>query len=65
MANFELKTQAKSHRSQRGYDIKQVELQLNDIVTHSPQLGGVKSTASPSTTLGGGQPSRKRNLMTL
>jgi hypothetical protein len=52
MANFELKTQAKSHRSQKGYDIKHVGLQnfLNDIVTDSPQLGGVSSIACPSTT---------------
>jgi hypothetical protein len=64
MANFELKTQAKSHRSQRGYEIKLVELQnfLNDNVTYSPQLGGVKSTACPSTSHGGGQPSIKRNF---
>jgi hypothetical protein len=41
-----------------------VELQnfLNDIVTDSPQLGGVKSTTCPSTTHGGGQPSRKRSF---
>jgi hypothetical protein len=39
-----------------------VELQnfLNDIVTDSPHLGGVKSTARPSTTYGGGQPTKKR-----
>eukprot|EP00193_Tetraselmis_chui_P007707 CAMPEP_0177768450 /NCGR_PEP_ID=MMETSP0491_2-20121128/9727_1 /TAXON_ID=63592 /ORGANISM="Tetraselmis chuii, Strain PLY429" /LENGTH=175 /DNA_ID=CAMNT_0019285257 /DNA_START=1352 /DNA_END=1879 /DNA_ORIENTATION=- len=64
LANFELKTQAKSHRSHRGYKLKLVELQnfLNDVVTHSPQLGGIRSTAGPSTTPGGGQPSRKRNF---
>jgi hypothetical protein len=64
LANFESKTQAKSHRSQRGYDVKLVELQnfLNDIVTDSPQLGGVKPIARPSTTLGGGQPSKRRNF---
>jgi hypothetical protein len=34
LANFELKTQAKSHRSQRGYNVQLVELPnfLNDIV---------------------------------
>jgi hypothetical protein len=33
MANFELKTHAKSHRSQKGYDIKLVEMHnfLNDV----------------------------------
>jgi hypothetical protein len=63
IANFELKTHAKSHRSQKGYNIKLVELQnlLNDVVTDSPHLGGMKSTAGPSTALGGGQPTRKRN----
>jgi hypothetical protein len=62
MANFELKTHAKSHRSQKGYDIKLMELQnfLNDVVTNSPHLGGVKSIVGPSTH-GGGQPTRKRN----
>jgi hypothetical protein len=51
MANFELKTHAKSHRSQRGYNVQLVELQnfLNDVVTDSPHLGGVRSTAGPST----------------
>jgi hypothetical protein len=51
MANFELKTHAKSHRSQKGYNIKLVELQnlLNDVVTDSQHLGGMKSTAGPST----------------
>jgi hypothetical protein len=49
MANFDLQTHAKSHRSQKGYDIKLVELQnfLNDVVTDSPDLGGVKSTSRP------------------
>jgi hypothetical protein len=39
MANFELKTHAKSHCSQRGYNVKLVELQnfLNDVVTYSPR----------------------------
>jgi hypothetical protein len=64
MANFELKPHAKSHRSQRGYDVQLVELQnfLNDVVTYSPQLGGIRSTAGPSTAHGGGQPTRKRNF---
>jgi hypothetical protein len=63
-ANFELKTQAKSHRSQRDYNVQLVELQnfMNDVVTDSPHLGGARSTACPSTTLGGGHPTRKRNL---
>jgi hypothetical protein len=41
-----------------------VELQnfLNDVVTYSPHLGGVKSTAGPSTSRGGGQPTRMRNV---
>jgi hypothetical protein len=44
LANFESKTQAKSHRSQRAYTVQLVELQnfLNDVVTYSPHLGGVK-----------------------
>jgi hypothetical protein len=64
LANFELKTQAKSNRSQKGYNLTLVELQnfLNDVVTYSPQIGGVRSTTGPSTTLGGGQPTRKRNF---
>jgi hypothetical protein len=64
LANFELKTQAKSHRSQRGYNVQLVELQnfLNDVVTDSPQLGGTRSTIGPSTPPGGGQPTRKRNF---
>jgi hypothetical protein len=64
LANFELKTQAKSHRSQRGYNVQLVELLnfLNDVLTDSPQIGGMRSTAGPSTTHGGGQPPRKRNL---
>jgi hypothetical protein len=63
LANFELKTHTKSHRSQKGYNIKLVELQnfLNAVVTDSPHLGGMKSTARPSTSHGGGQPTRKRN----
>jgi hypothetical protein len=38
MANFELKTHVKSHRSQRGYNVQLVELEnfLNDVVTDSP-----------------------------
>jgi hypothetical protein len=62
-ANFELKTHAMSHRSQKGYKIKLVKLQnfLNDVVIDSPHLGGMKSRAEPSTAPGGGQPSRKRN----
>jgi uncharacterized membrane protein YgcG len=64
LATFELKTKAKSHRSKRGYNVQLVELQkfLNDVVTYSPQLGGIRSTVGPSTTPGGGQPTRKRNL---
>jgi hypothetical protein len=64
LANFELKTHAKSHRSQRSYNVHLVELQnfLNDVVTDSPHLGGVRSTSCPSTTLGGGHPTKKRNL---
>jgi hypothetical protein len=56
LANFELRTHAKSHRSLRGYSVKLVELQnfLNDVVTNSPHLGGVRSTAGPSTAPGGG-----------
>jgi hypothetical protein len=63
LANFTLKTQAKSHRYQKGYNVTLVELQnfLNDVVTNSPELGGMRSTAGPSTALGGGQPTRKRN----
>jgi hypothetical protein len=61
MANFDLKTQAKSHRSQNGYKLLLVEQNfLNDIVTDSPHLGGVKSTTGPSTSHGFGQPTRKR-----
>jgi hypothetical protein len=64
VANFELKTHAKSHRSQRGYNVQLLELQnfLNDVVTDSPHLGGVRSTAGPTTAPGGGQPNTKRNL---
>jgi hypothetical protein len=63
LANFTLKNQAKSHRSQKGYYITLVELQnfLNDVVTYSPELGGMRSTAGPSIAHGGGQPTRKRN----
>jgi ADP-ribose pyrophosphatase YjhB (NUDIX family) len=63
-ANFELKTQAKSHRSQRGYNVQLVKLQtfLNDVVSDSPQLGGMRSTTCSSTSLGGGQPTKTRNL---
>jgi hypothetical protein len=45
MANFELKTQAKSNRSQKGYNVTLVELQnfLNDVVTDSLELGGIRS----------------------
>jgi hypothetical protein len=59
MANFEFKTYTKSHRSHRGYNVKLVELQnfLNDVVTDSPHLGGVRST-----TRGGGQPTMMRNF---
>jgi hypothetical protein len=64
MANFELKTHAKYHRSQRGYNVQLVELQnfLNDVVNDSPHLGGVRSRAGPSTAPGGGQPTKKRNF---
>jgi hypothetical protein len=62
LANFQLHTQAKSHRSQSGYNLKLVELKkfLNDVVTDSPHLSGVRSSAGPSTTHGGGQPTKKR-----
>jgi hypothetical protein len=61
LANFQLQTQAKSHRSHKGYVLKLVEMQnfLNDIVTDSPHLGGVRSTAGPSTIHGGGQLTKK------
>jgi hypothetical protein len=64
LANFDLKTHVKSHRSQKGYDIMLVELRnfLNDVVTASPHLGGVKSKARSSNALGGGQPTMKRNV---
>jgi hypothetical protein len=63
LANFQLQTQAKSHRSQRGHNLKLVELQnfLNDIVADLPHLGGVKSTVKPSTSRGGRQPTEKRS----
>jgi hypothetical protein len=46
-ANFALKTQAKSHRSHKAYNVTLVELQefLNDVVTDSPELGNMRSTA--------------------
>jgi ADP-ribose pyrophosphatase YjhB (NUDIX family) len=61
---LELKTQPKSHRSHRGYNVQLVELQnfLNDVVTYSPQLGGIRSTVGPSIAPGEGQPTMKRNL---
>jgi hypothetical protein len=63
MTNFTLKNQAKSHRSHKGYNIALVELQnfLNGVVTDSPELSGMRSTTGPSTTLGCGQPTSKRN----
>jgi hypothetical protein len=63
LANFTLKNQAKSHQSQKDYNVTMVELQnfLNDVVTDSPELGGMRSTTGPSTTPRGGQPTRKRN----
>jgi hypothetical protein len=59
LANSTLKNQAKSHRAQKGYQITLVELQnfLNDVVTDSPELGNMRSTAGPSA-----QPIKKRNL---
>jgi hypothetical protein len=59
MANFTLKNQAKSCRAQKGYQITLVELQnfLNDVVTDSPELGNMRSSAGPSA-----QPTRKRNI---
>jgi hypothetical protein len=50
LANFALKTQAKSHRSKKGYNVTVVELQnfLNDVVTDSPELGSMRSSACPS-----------------
>jgi hypothetical protein len=58
LANFTLKNHAKSHRAHKGYQITLVELQnfLNDVVTDSPELGNMRSTAGPSA-----QPTRKRN----
>jgi hypothetical protein len=63
LANFALKTQAKSHRSQKGYNVTMVELQnfTNGVVTDSPELGGMRSIAGPYTSIGGGQPTRKCN----
>jgi hypothetical protein len=57
LANFTLKNQAKSHRSQQGYNVTLVELQnfVNDVVTDLPELGGMRSTTGPST-----KPTRKR-----
>jgi hypothetical protein len=51
LANFELKTHVKSHRSQRGYNVQILELQNfhNDVVTDSPHLGGVRCTTGPPT----------------
>jgi hypothetical protein len=62
LTKFQLHTQPKSHRPQRGYKFKLVEMQnfLNDVVTDSPHLGGVRSIAAPSTTRGGGEPTKKR-----
>jgi hypothetical protein len=59
MANSTLKNQAKSHRAHRGYNVTLVELQsfMNDVVTDSPELGSMRSSASPSA-----QPTRKRNF---
>jgi SNF family Na+-dependent transporter len=50
LANFTLKTQAKSHRAQKGYNVTLVELQnfLNDVVTDSPELGNMRSSVGPS-----------------
>jgi ADP-ribose pyrophosphatase YjhB (NUDIX family) len=63
MVNFTSKNQAKSHRSQKGYNVTLVELQnfLNDAVTNSSELGSMRSTNGPSTTHGTGHPPRKRN----
>jgi hypothetical protein len=57
MANFTLKNQAKSHRAQKDYTVTLVDLQnfLNDVVTDSPELGSMRSSAGPSA-----QPTRKR-----
>jgi hypothetical protein len=62
LANFQLHTQAMSHRSQRGYSLKFLELQnfLNDVVTDSPHMGGVRSNVGPSTTHACGPPTKKR-----
>jgi hypothetical protein len=57
LANFQLQTQAKSHRSQqRCYTLPLVELNnfLNDIVIDSPYMGRAKSTTGPSATHGAG-----------
>jgi hypothetical protein len=42
--------------------MKLVELQnfLNDVVTDSPHMGGIKSTAGPSIAPRGGEPTKKR-----
>jgi hypothetical protein len=44
LTNFDLQTHAKIHRSQKGYNLKLVELQnfLNDVVADSPHLEDVK-----------------------
>jgi hypothetical protein len=62
LANFQLKTKAKSHRSKRGYTLPLVELQnfLDEIVTDSPHIGRARSTIGPATTHGGGQPTELR-----
>jgi hypothetical protein len=59
LANFQLKTQAKSRPSQdRGYTLPSVELKnlLNDRVTDSPHMGHARTTTTRSTTPRGGHP---------
>jgi hypothetical protein len=58
LAKSTLKNHAKSHRAHRGYNVTLVELQnfLNDVITDSPELGSMRSSAGPSP-----QPTRKRN----
>jgi hypothetical protein len=62
LANFQMQTQAKSHRSQRGYNLKLVELKNfpNDVVTDSPLFSGVRSTVGPSRAHACGQLTKKR-----
>jgi ADP-ribose pyrophosphatase YjhB (NUDIX family) len=66
LAIFALETQGKSHRSHKGYNVTLVELQnfLNDVVKDSPELGGMRSTAGPSTSSGTDNPLVSATLTT-